>query len=281
MEMTYKFYFLSLITGLFFLNGCTPKAIAPRTNRPSSPTFDRPVIDSFPLAHKYFTTNRFDALYIVSPDDELQKLNAQHEVEFRYSNSRLGAISSIDVSNPLATLCFFEDFQTIILLDRTLNPLTEIHLADWGFHDVTAVCSSGNNQIWIYDASAMQFVQIAKDRTTPSHTFPTNLHSDASFVISKMLVNKDNLYCLSAKGDLYQLSLIGESLQQILGGKQLTDFQFSGNRLLVLTQQGQIFYYRNPLDLKRLSYPLAQKNKWGFWNGAFLWGNGLELVLVK
>lgn len=269
MEMTYTSNFLNLILGLFFLSACGIHA--PLSQKETH--IQTQTTDSIPIAHTQFTIDRFDAIYIVSPHDEIFKLNKNHQVEFQYSNSRLGTMTSIDVTNPLTTICFYEDFQAIILLDRTLNPISEINLGDWGFNNVTATCSAGNQELWVYDASDMQLTQIAKDRSTPIRTFPINLHTDDSFVITKMLINQENIYCLSAKGNMYQISLIGESLQKILGEEQYVDFQFSGNRLLVLNKKGQIFYYQNPLDLKQLSYPLAQKKRWGFQNNQLILGD--------
>lgn len=256
--------------GLFILSACGSSSQLAQKKE----TTTKISVDSIPMAHTQFTIDRFDALYMVTPDDELIKLRTDYTIEFRYSNSRLGAISSIDVSNPLTNICFYQDFQTIVLLDRTLNPISEIHLGDWGFHNVTATCNAGNTQLWVYDASDMQLAQIAKDRHTPIRTFPINLLSDESFIMTKMLVNGENLYCLSAKGDIYKISLIGESLQKILGGQQYTDFQFSGNRLLVLDKKGQISLYQNALELKPLAYPLAQKGKWGLLGGHLFLGNG-------
>ncbi len=269
MEKTYKFIFLSLTLALFTLSACgSSSQLAQNKNATTSTSSD-----SIPLIHTQFTIDRFDALYIVSPDDELIKLNTDYKIEFRYSNSRLGAISSIDASNPLANVCFYQDFQAIVLLDRTLNPISQINLGDWGFNNVTAACNADNNQLWVYDASDMQLAQIAKDRHTPIRTFPINLLSDEPFVVIKMLVNKENLYCLSAKGDIYKISLIGEFLQKILSG-EYSDFQFSGNRLLVLDQKGQISLYQNAFELKPLNYPLAQKGKWGMLGGRLILGNG-------
>ena len=262
--------------GLFILSACGVHSRLPQKNIINL----SPAQDSILINHKQLAIDRFDALYIVTPDDKLIKLNAQHQIEFSYSNSRLGTIASIDVNNPLTTICFYEDFQTIVLLDRTLNPLSTINLSDWGFNNVTATCNAGNNQLWIYDASDMQLAQIAKDRNTPIRTFPINLHTDESFVITKMLVNQENIYCLSAKGNIYKISLIGESLQKILSNKQYIDFQFSGNRLLVLDKNGQIYHYKNPLELNKLSYPLAQKNKWGFTNNNLVIGNG-RVISIK
>ncbi len=275
MEMTYKFNFLSLILGLFILSACGIHSQLPQNTDPKTTTQDSIIID-----HKQFAIDQLDALYIVSPDDELIKLNTQNQVQFKYSNSRLGAITSINVSDPLATICFYEDFQTIVLLDRTLNPLSEINLADWGFNNITATCNAGNNQLWVYDASDMQLAQMAKDRNTPIRTFPINLHTDDSFIIKKMLVNQENIYCLSAKGNIYKISLIGESLQKILGNEQYIDFQFSGNRLLVLDKKGQIYHYKNPLELKPLAYPLAQKGKWGYRDGGLIFGDGGKIWVV-
>ncbi len=226
------------------------------------------------VEHDQFLIDPFGALFVVQ-NEELIKFVQKKEV-FRYSNSRLGQLSTIDVSNPLATMCFYEDYQVIQLLDRTLNPLTKINLVDWGYTNVTAVCLSGNNELWIYDASAMQLMLMAKDRETPLRSFPFNLAIEDDFKMKKMLVKDGVLYCLSSTGNLYTLSLVGEQLRVLIGNEQIVNFQFTDSRLLIQNKKGQVFYYKSTLELIQLKLPVTHTptTSWSLNGTSYISGDG-------
>lgn len=216
----------------------------------------------------------FNALFILQEETLLKYV--AHKEAFQFSNSRLGQLSTIDASNPLTTLCFYEDYQVAVLLDRTLNPLTKINLTDWGYANVTAICQSGNNELWIYDASAMQLILLSKDRGTPVKSFPFNLALHDNFSMKKMLVKDGVLYCLSTNGNLYTLSLIGEQLRVLVGNEQMVNFQFSENRLLLQNKKGNVYYYKSQLELIQLELPflLAPNTSWFLDSKEFIYGDG-------
>lgn len=275
MEMIYKSNFLSLTLGLFFLS---PLLLKGQT--PTPPTWQ--TVDSIQIPHQSFTFDRFGFAYIISPTGDLIKLDPNRQKKFTYSNSRLGELTSVDVSNPLAVLCFYKDYQHVTVLDRTLNLLATLDLADWGLVNVTAVCNSGDNQLWVYDESDMQITKIAKDRSTPTRSFPFILDTDDPILLTKMAVHNDYLYGLSEKGNVYHLSLIGESLQQILPQNQFIDFQFANDRLLLMDTKGKVFQYVNWLDLNPVSLPfsLPQNKSWHFQGKQFFYGDGKTIWVL-
>ncbi|RED25367.1 hypothetical protein BD847_2117 [Flavobacterium cutihirudinis] len=76
---------------------------------------------------------------------------------FEYKNVSLGKISKVDIQNPLKMVLFYEDFNSVVLLDNQLNKITEINFSQ---NDIPIVVSgigmSTQNQLWIYNTLNQQ-----------------------------------------------------------------------------------------------------------------------------
>ena len=82
----------------------------------------------------------------------------QNETQtWEYKNVALGKITSVDYVNPLKILVFYENFNTIILLDNQLNEIQKLNLFEI---DNTIFASkigmASQNQFWIYNALTQQ-----------------------------------------------------------------------------------------------------------------------------
>jgi len=76
---------------------------------------------------------------------------------FEYKNVSLGNITKVDLQNPLKIVLFYEDFNTVILLDNQLNKITEINFSQNSIPIVvTGIGMSTQNQLWIYNALNQQ-----------------------------------------------------------------------------------------------------------------------------
>ncbi len=99
----------------------------------------------------YFTTDGLANLYSVNKAYEITKYNAKGLENFRYSNTRLDAPEFIDATDPFNILVFYPDYQTVILLDRTMTETAVLNLIDFDFFNINAVAVSSDNKLWIYD----------------------------------------------------------------------------------------------------------------------------------
>lgn len=76
---------------------------------------------------------------------------------FEYKNVSLGNITKVDLQNPLKIVLYYEDFNTVVLLDNQLNKITEINFS---VNNVPIVVSgigmSTQNQLWIYNSLNQQ-----------------------------------------------------------------------------------------------------------------------------
>ncbi len=138
-----------LIYLLFLMTCCQGFGQNPRlkTTEINAQTLEDKIYAGFDgLGNNYFIKNN-----VFSKQNENQT--------WEYKNVALGKISSVDFINPLKILLFYEDFNTVILLDNQLNEIQKINLFEI---DNTIFASkiglASQNQFWIYNALTQQIM---------------------------------------------------------------------------------------------------------------------------
>lgn len=124
-------------------------------------------IFSFELAYHIFDsgeTIQSDPLgffYLFKEDGALLKLDTTGKVQFRYSTTRDGALGFFDPYNGMQNLCWFPDYQKIILLNRTLQPEAEILLSELDILYAKTVKTALDGNVWVYDENNFQLKKIS------------------------------------------------------------------------------------------------------------------------
>ena len=107
-------------------------------------------LNDFPLkADTFIGIDDFENYYYIK-DNTLYKKTSQQV--YTYTNTQLGKITSVDITNPLKVLLFYSDFNTVLFLDNKLNELTtSINFTSDSFlQQITFVNISSNNNLWLY-----------------------------------------------------------------------------------------------------------------------------------
>ena len=95
---------------------------------------------------------------------------------FEYKNVSLGKITKADLQNPLKLVLFYEDFNSVVLLDNQLNKITEINFSLNNTPIVVAAIGmSTQNQLWIFNTLNQQiglFDYLKNEYKTVSTSFP-------------------------------------------------------------------------------------------------------------
>lgn len=99
-----------------------------------------------------FTIDNLDNIYIINTTGQVKKLNANGDSVAVYNDvKKYGKVTMIDASNPMKLLLYYEDFSTIVSLDRIMNVRGTIDLRRHNILRVRAIGLAYDNNIWIYD----------------------------------------------------------------------------------------------------------------------------------
>ena len=106
------------------------------------------------IADHFLGYDQFGFYYSVK-NNVLSK--SKKDESFEYKNISLGKPTKIDIQNPLKIILFYENFNTIILLDNQLSETQKINLSE---NDVpimaTATGIASQNKLWIYNSLTQQ-----------------------------------------------------------------------------------------------------------------------------
>ena len=96
----------------------------------------------------------FGAYYFIK-NNVLNK--SKEAMTWQYKNPALGKISRVDLQNPLKIVLFYENFNTVVVLDNQLNEIQQTNLSKNEVPIVaTAVGLAFGNRLWIYNSLSQQ-----------------------------------------------------------------------------------------------------------------------------
>ena len=122
------------------------------------------LIKKIDIQSRFIEIDKLQQLYIVTDDHTLQKYSPDGELLKYFNENSIGAISSIDVTNPFQPLVYFSDFQVVVVLDRSLSEIFRFNLAELNFYQFDAVGASSDNMFWLYDPNNFKLKKIDKNR---------------------------------------------------------------------------------------------------------------------
>lgn len=122
---------------------------------------------------------------------------------FRFNDLQLGRITSVDIINPLKVVVFFQDTNTVVLLDNKLNEIERINFNNLpNFINVSTATNGGSNSLWLFNVDTQQLELYnygSKLNTVVSQPFPGKLISQASnfnycFTLTEKKLSAFNIY---------------------------------------------------------------------------------------
>jgi len=96
------------------------------------------------------TTDRLGNAYVLIENQILQ-FGTDGKPKANFSESNLGVIGAVDVTNPMKILLFYPDFAKVILLDNKLAFTSDIEFRQFGINQPLVVCWSEENGYWVFD----------------------------------------------------------------------------------------------------------------------------------
>jgi hypothetical protein len=180
--------------------------------------------------YDYFTADNIGNVYTIK-EEELVKYLPTGKFFTRYSNLRLGKITSVDATNPLKLVLYYRDFQQIVFLDDQLSLNSEVvSLEKLGYEQTDLVCASANNSFWIYNKQNNELIRF--NEASKKIAFTGNLKQilQSNLNPNLMLEHNGYLYLNCPETGVYVFDIFG-AFSKIISIKNLTQFQVNENIL--------------------------------------------------
>ena len=150
--------------------------------------------------------DNYNSLYFIK-NNAVKKRTKEQTIS--YADMRLGAIESVDIINPLKVLVYYANFNTVVLLDNTLNEIERINFNEIeGFANVESVRMANNNSLWVFNKDNQQlelYNYRSGQRTLISQPIAGNiLAQDSSF----------NFYFLLTEEQVVSFNVYGSIVEQ-------------------------------------------------------------------
>jgi len=162
----------------------------------------------------------------------------QNKKEFwQYKNVSLGKITKIDIQNQLKIMLFYENFNTIILLDNQLNEAQKINFSENSTPIlVSATGIASQNRLWIYNSLTQEIGLFDYLKNTFQSITPLlsgNLkYYESDFNTFQWIDDKKNWYSVDVFG---KISIVGK----------VSDFdqvQLVSNQEILFSKDGKLFF---------------------------------------
>ena len=186
----------------------------------------------------YFTTDNIGNIYTVK-EDELVKYLTTGKLFTRYSNLKLGSITTVDATNPLKLLLYYRDFQQLVFLDNQLTTNSEpISLEALGYEQTDLVCASANNSFWIYNKQNNDLVRFNENSKKVAST--GNLKQILKTDLKPNFMREHNgyLFLNSPETGIYVFDIFG-TFSRVISLKNLK--QFEVNEDIIYYQKDSLY----------------------------------------
>ena len=169
-------------------------------------------------ADTFIGVDTFNALYHIK-DDVLYKDDINDGYQF--TALQLGAITSVDILNPLKISVFYEATNTAVILDNTLSEITRINFsAIDDFRNISHVATNGDRRLWVFNTDLQQLEIFDWNTDQITTQFPpmpvnaTTLSTNFNFawVVNEIgLFHYNNYGSFLSKTALQDITLISQS----------------------------------------------------------------------
>ena len=207
-----------------------------------------------------FTVDNLGELYVINTDNQLKKFNEKGDSIGVFNQvTKYGKLSYVEAQNPWKAILFYENFSTIVLLDKYLNVLGSINLRNQNIFRVKAVTASYDNNIWLYDEQDNKLKKIDDNGNLISESVDFRLLFDSVPSPQKIIDHDGFVYLYDPQKGIYVFDYYG-SFKNKLTFLHWTDFSVIGKTIYGFDKEN-LYKYTPPLpDVAKYKLPVALQN---------------------
>jgi hypothetical protein len=268
MTKSHKFHFTGLYAILWLL--CSVGLLlflgtsAPlRAQSPDSLHWQR----SIQAEALFVTGDQFSNIYLVTPENALVKYDSLGKRLWTFSNNRLGQAQFIDASNPLKILVWYPDFQTVLVLDRTMTEMGRLDFSRLGMYSVRCVAMAFDGNVWAFDDAVSKAVKVGLDGSVLLESPPLNIYFPRRFSATRIRDSGGLVYLNDPTSGWCTLDQYA-NLDKVYNTLLVSDFEVQGDWMFYVDKEQLCLQHQ--LYRQQLFVPLPEvilRNKDRFWMG--------------
>jgi hypothetical protein len=193
-----------------------------------------------------FTVDNLGELFIINTDNQLKKYNSKGDSIGVFNQvTKYGKLAYVEAQNPWKALLFYQNFSTIVLLDKYLNVLGNINLRSKNIFRVRAVTTSYDNNIWLFDEQDSKLKKIDDAGNLLSESVDFRLLFDSAPTPEKIIDSDGFIYLYDPQKGVYVFDYYG-SFKNKLSFLNWTSLSVFGKTIYGFDKQN-MYKYSPPL----------------------------------
>ncbi len=201
-----------------------------------------------PYPVNYFSVNATGELFTINQDNQLKKYNSSGDSVGIFNDvKRFGKLSYVEGQNPWKALLFYEDFQTVVMLDKYLKVLGTINLRDKNIFKVKAIANSYDNRIWLFDGGECKIKKLDDNGNVLTASVDLRQVFDEVPQPEKIIDNDGLLYLYDPEKGIYVFDYYGSFKKRLpfLHWKSI----YISDKAIYGFDNTNIYTYRSPQPL--------------------------------
>ena len=170
------------------------------------------LVQSFPVSSGIaVSTDHTGTIYLLDQKRNIVQLDSLGRPLTVFSPPVRGRVATIDASNPMKILAFYQDRQQLLLLDRFLRPISSISLADFNFDGtIRAAALASEDGFWLFNETDLSLNKLDTRLRKVITETPLNLILDREHFDIRMIREYQNMvYLLDFNGGIYVFDNLG------------------------------------------------------------------------
>ena len=207
------------------------------------------------FAHNQITLDKIDKIsyenstqliWVDNLDDSyfLDDVKLRKNNDFVFSDSSLGLLNKVDFYNNFKLKVWYQDFNTLVILDNYLNEITRVQFNKASsVFEISDISSANENDIWVYDESDMRI----KKFDFFNKVFIDKVQTQIDGNQIDMKSNYNYLWVLTEKY-LYKINYNGLIIFKKENKFESTKIGFYKNDIL-LSNESELYHLQNGKEL--------------------------------
>ncbi|MBP6237062.1 MAG: hypothetical protein KA270_02615 [Saprospiraceae bacterium] len=196
------------------------------------------VVEKYDIAVQpiFAEVDNLGRLYVL--DDKNRIINYKPDLteQYRFANTRSGQVTTLDVTNPLKVVAFYDDFNQVKVLDNTLSIINELNLAD-KFADISACGVTNDGHLWVFDPVQFKLIKINDSGVKVMESSNVNDFGMVDVKITDIREKGNFVVLCDRNKGFYIFDNLGQYLY-FFESKDIKSFQFDGRNIYYYTSTG-------------------------------------------